>query len=248
MTPSFPITQTSIFQLKEGISLADTTSKIASPAVKAFIQLKETVKAQKGFIRQYWGHQVENSQLFVWYIDWESPEHHENFTESEGYSAYTTSLGEIFYFEKALPLTNSSFVVYTKWSSDATAALKAPVTEIAFLTLPNGSPEEAKAATEEALGHVMTNVQAVGKAWGASIGWVSKTTPSDHKAAAEGHHIALHGVFGYASIDDHMRWREAPEHAKAVETMEELATKLHLDSADIYGTDMFHVAFYHPKS
>ncbi|KAJ3773570.1 hypothetical protein FB446DRAFT_526756 [Lentinula raphanica] len=241
--------RSSIFQMREGISLADATKssdtpKLSpSPAVKTFEELCETIKTQKGFIRQYWGQQVEDPTLFVWCIDWESSDHHEAFANSEGYNTYTTALERIFDFIKAAPLTT-----FTKWSSDPTPALKAPVTEIAFLTLPDSSPEDTKRVTEEALGPILSDVQKIGKAWGAALGWVSKTTPAIHEAAPEGHHIALHGVFGYASIEDHMKWRETQEHTQAVETMEELATRVHLDSADIHGADMFHVAFYYPNS
>ncbi|KAJ3752718.1 hypothetical protein EV360DRAFT_88472 [Lentinula raphanica] len=229
LTPPI-ITQSSIFQMREGISLADATRssdtpKLSpSPAVKTFEELCETIETQKGFIRQYW---VEANRLkippssFGVSANWESSDHHEAFANSEGYNTYTTALERIFDFIKAAPLTT-----FTKWSSDPTPALKAPVTEIAFLTLPDSSPEDTKRVTEEALGPILSDVQKIGKAWGAALGWVSKTTPDIHEAAPEGHHIALHGVFGYASIEDHMKWRETQEHTQAVETMEELATRV----------------------
>ena len=74
-------------------------------------------------------------------------------------------------------------------------------------------------------------------------GVVFEAVPKGHTAAPEGQSIALHGIFGYASIEDHMRWREAPEHAQAIEIMGGLVTKLGLGSADIQGKDMFHVSF-----
>jgi len=64
-----------------------------------------------------------------------------------------------------------------------------------------------------------------------------------HAATPEGHSIALHGVFGYESIEDHMRWRETPEHAEAIKIMGSLVSNLSLGSADIQGKDMFHVKF-----
>ena len=67
--------------------------------------------------------------------------------------------------------------------------------------------------------------------------------PKRHTAAPEGQSIALHGVFGYASIEDHMRWRETPEHAEAIKIMGSLVSNLSLGSADIQGKDMFHVKF-----
>lgn len=72
---------------------------------------------------------------------------------------------------------------------------------------------------------------------------VSTTAPSS--AGKE----LLHGVFGYASIDVHMRWREHPEHSKAVDAF----AKLHregvvIECANIPGIDpetgYFHVHFH----
>ena len=58
----------------------------------------------------------------------------------------------------------------------------------------------------------------------------------------------LHGVFGYASIDDHMTWREQPEHAKAGENFKDLEKgNLSRRPANVYGIDpitrYFHVKF-----
>lgn len=59
----------------------------------------------------------------------------------------------------------------------------------------------------------------------------------------------LHGVFGYASIDDHMKWREQPEHGKASEIFEDLERRnLSLRPASVHGLDLstgyFHVKFH----
>ena len=84
---------------------------------------------------------------------------------------------------------------------------------------------------------------------------------SDHKkvfetknatdAALDGESIALHGVFGYASVEDHVRWRGTPEHALVVERMGESDLgRLGLGNASVPGgnlfvedSSMFHVRF-----
>ena len=38
-------------------------------------------------------------------------------------------------------------------------------------------------------------------------------------AVPDGASLALHGVFGYASVDDHVKWRATPEHAQVLEEM-----------------------------
>lgn len=48
----------------------------------------------------------------------------------------------------------------------------------------------------------------------------------------------LHGAFGYASIADHMKWRDHPEHGKAAEIFGDLEKKgLALRPADVPGID-----------
>jgi hypothetical protein len=57
MPASQPVTETVVLHLKEGVNLenvASGTRASISPAVKAFVQLTDTVKVQQGFIRQFW--------------------------------------------------------------------------------------------------------------------------------------------------------------------------------------------------
>ncbi len=70
-------------------------------------------------------------------------------------------------------------------------------------------------------------------------------------AAPKEQSIALHGVFGYASVDDHVRWRETPEHAQVIEDMGRSPYgKLGMGNAILPGgnlfvpdSSMFHVRF-----
>jgi hypothetical protein len=61
--------------------------------------------------------------------------------------------------------------VYTRFTSDASAALAAPVTEVAFFTMPNGTLEDAKTTIEDALMPSIQAVTTVGKSSGGAIGW-----------------------------------------------------------------------------
>ena len=58
----------------------------------------------------------------------------------------------------------------------------------------------------------------------------------------------LCGLFGYAGIDVHMRWRETPEHAQVIEAFVAMSGKgLSLEVAALPGVDVetgwFHVRF-----
>ena len=44
-------------------------------------------------------------------------------------------------------------------------------------------------------------------------------TKNPGNAVRDGESIALLGVFGYSSVDDHVKWRQTPEHAQLLEDM-----------------------------
>lgn len=70
-------------------------------------------------------------------------------------------------------------------------------------------------------------------------------------AVPDGESLALHGVFGYASVDDHVKWRATPEHAQVLEEMAQSPlgnVRLgdpNLPGGNIFVPDssMFHVVF-----
>lgn len=158
--------------------------------------------------------------------------------------------------------------MYTHFTSSTTVALTAPVTEVAFFAVPNSNSEEAKALIEEDEVSSTHPVITVGKSWGGAVGWgelmvlllcildlrkcgaVSKTK-NTNDVVASGHSIALHGVFGYASVDDHVKWRQTREHAQVLEEMARSPLgRLDLGNPKLPGgnifvpdSSMFHVRF-----
>ena len=92
-------------------------------------------------------------------------------------------MGHVFDVEVAAPLTSLTFLVvlltcgaesdsvYTRFTSDATAALAAPVTEVAFYTVPNDAREDAKTLIEDDVIDNTHPVITVGKSSGGAIGW-----------------------------------------------------------------------------
>ena len=70
----------------------------------------------------------------------------------------------------ALTCRTESDSVYTRFTSDAVAAFAAPVTEVAFFTVPDGVRVEAKMLIEKE--SIETHpVFTVGKSSGGAIGW-----------------------------------------------------------------------------
>ena len=62
--------------------------------------------------------------------------------------------------------------------------------------------------------------------------------------------IALHGLFGYDTVEDHRKWRQTPEHAQVIKDLEPLG-KFDMAASNIPGggkfveddKGMFHVSF-----
>lgn len=164
-------------------------------------------------------------------------------------------------------------LVYTRFTSDAHPALAAPVTEIAFYTVPNTALEEAKTLIEASSVENTHPVITVGKSSGGAVGWgefclprpviyvfasfdadrcaIVFDTRNASDAAPEGQSIALHGVFGYGCVGDHVRWRGTVEHAMVIEDMGRSAMgRLGMGNAVVPGgnlfvrdSSMFHVRF-----
>lgn len=77
-------------------------------------------------------------------------------------------------------------------------------------------------------------------------------TKNAGEAAPVGQSIALHGVYGYASVEDHIRWRHTPEHAQVIDDIGRSPLgDLGLGDAVMPGgnifvadSSMFHVKFF----
>jgi len=116
------------------------------------------------------------------FVDWESFGHHTAFINSSEYKSFKTIFNQLFDLKTAETFSSiippvlsdqtvlNKITVFTNWTSDSTAAFRAPVTEIAFFALPNGG-EESKQAIGDALSYVTKTILIVGKAWGSAIGW-----------------------------------------------------------------------------
>lgn len=62
-------------------------------------------------------------------------------------------------------------IAFTIWASDAAAALRAPVTEFAYFSLPDGAGEKEKNECWETLLTIPDYVTTVGGAVGSATGW-----------------------------------------------------------------------------
>lgn len=72
-------TEIVIFPLREGKKTDDTNNAVRQGLKDLF----DTLKDQNGFQRAYHGREIENPNTFRLFVDWDSPEAHEEFTKKE---------------------------------------------------------------------------------------------------------------------------------------------------------------------
>ena len=128
------------------------------------------------------------------FADWESYAHHKAFIESHEHGSFIESLKQVFDFKVTAPLTRmlpphvllicrseyaEAKLVYIRVSDieGATAAFRSGVTELAFYTLPTRPNEEMESVVEHGSVVMLRDVQTVGKAMGASLGWGELSVP-----------------------------------------------------------------------
>ncbi|CAG8973194.1 hypothetical protein HYALB_00006363 [Hymenoscyphus albidus] len=190
------------------------------------------------------GHKIEDPTIFVWLIDWASIEYHKRFMESEQYPGFLEKMEEVF----DISAKDEIFRIHTKYETDYAPAALAPVTEIAFCSLPDTAGEKERKRFDDATAQIGRDVRSVGGAVGSGASWVLPTSPKlknkiHQRREGEEESLALVAVFGYDSIETHMRWREAPEHRLATEIMSGLSQEIGLRDFEVAGGGMWHVGF-----
>lgn len=84
--------------------------------------------------------------------------------------------------------------------------MRSGVTEVAFSTLPTHPDEATQAAIAKGSVDSLRDVETIGNATGSTIGWVVDAML--HFLGSDVvNSFSLYGVFGYAGIDVHTKWR-----------------------------------------
>ncbi|KAL2429858.1 hypothetical protein ABEF95_000891 [Exophiala dermatitidis] len=84
-----PATEICFLPLQGG-SYSDDASSGVDPKFK---KMFDTILAQEGCQRLYWGRQVEHPSILTVFIDWDSVEHHEKFIACGTYKPFTDEVG-----------------------------------------------------------------------------------------------------------------------------------------------------------
>lgn len=96
-------TEIVIFPLREGKKTDDTNNAVRQGLKDLF----DTLKDQNGFQRAYHGQEIENPNTFRLFVDWDSPEAHEEFTKNE--YDYSTSFNSDYTNDKIV-ITNHLWI------------------------------------------------------------------------------------------------------------------------------------------
>ncbi|KAF8850345.1 hypothetical protein BDZ45DRAFT_633090 [Acephala macrosclerotiorum] len=199
--------------LKPGIELEGT-----SASAQAWADIIATLQRQDGYQRLYYGRTVENPNLLIMMIDWDSVDAHNKFMSLPEYTPFAQRLGLIIegiHLHHFLPTPSPPSVLGT-----------APVIE--FATFYDAAPD-FKASLEKFI-KVMDNPEGTaGHAYGEIIEEVSKH--ADGEEGKKGKAVVL--TIGWESVDTHMKFRET----------EKFKSNIGLIRGNHGGVEMFHVAF-----
>ncbi|TFK40845.1 hypothetical protein BDQ12DRAFT_711448 [Crucibulum laeve] len=91
----------------------------------------------EGYIKTYWGLQLEDKKTLYWAIVWESYEHHKAFMQSSELHVLISHL--------KVALGGKPTIQNVVYSDDATNAFTAPTTELVTFKKKDGSTDELKA-------------------------------------------------------------------------------------------------------
>ncbi|TVY37514.1 hypothetical protein LSUB1_G003464 [Lachnellula subtilissima] len=83
-----PVTECATITLKPGIDLETS----GTDSAQAWSETLSTVAKQAGYQRSYWGRQLENPNIVVWLIDWDSLAAHQTFMASPSYQPFAARL------------------------------------------------------------------------------------------------------------------------------------------------------------
>ncbi|EXJ81149.1 hypothetical protein A1O3_07438 [Capronia epimyces CBS 606.96] len=192
-----PATEICFLPLKEESYPDDATST----AGQKFKSILETILAQDGAQRLYWGPQVEHPSIYNLFIDWDSIGHHEKFIASDAYKPFS---GEIGAFLSGPP--RFYHVHFDPHPPTVALADGGPfATEFITFYFPADYSEEDQKAVEERVKKLVKVIEGTAKGFkGSAGGWVAEELDlPDGSAKAK----AFIGLLGWESVEAHLKFR-----------------------------------------
>lgn len=208
-----PVTEIAYIALKPGVDIEGST-----PEAKAWQDTLKTLSQQDGMQRTHYGRTLEEPNLLMLFVDWDSYQHHQTFIASPTYGPFVQTLA---------PLFASLHLHHVVPGAFPPAVLgQAPVIE--FATFFGAEPAF--------LANVQRFMEAVGEPDGVLGAAFGETVEADVvKHAEQGGEVeggkAVVLLIGWTSKEMHMQFRETETFAKNIGLLREKCT----------GAEMFHV-------
>ncbi|KAL6884704.1 hypothetical protein GGI43DRAFT_419394 [Trichoderma evansii] len=202
---------------------ADYSSKALEEAAQVLSRLPGAKAGYRGVL-------VEDEGIHCVVVEFKDKASFENRTKAVGMQSAGEAFKAIVNMEHGL----EPFLGFATFKHDTKEAMTANVTEFRFFSLPDKNAME-EVVIQKIIGD--TNVDehpavTVGKAKGVSMGYMWWLKPD---MAAMGCTTCFTGVFGYDSVEDYWRWRDAPEHAEVINGGKDFMKELGMKPVDMFG-------------
>jgi len=162
--------------------------------------LLDTLLQQPGVQRCYWGRQVENKDMLMWFVDWDSVDDHKKFMKSEEYKSFFDQFSTL--MDGSPTLYHAHFTPHPPNSLKDTVA---PVTEFITAYFPTDYSEEDQKTMDKNFQAMFKKFEGGKGLLAANGGWVEEevtNVKSGEKARA------YVGLAGWTSVQAHMDFRE----------------------------------------
>lgn len=190
-----PVIEVVVLKIAESTGSLEGTGGGAS----TWQQLIQTIIAQDGVKRLYWGIAVENSTILRLFVEWDSLDHHKKFQASEAHSPFIKKVLTIF--------SEFLLVAHTELSASGRDVFTSPAVELLTVFF----PAEYTSLQQDT---VTTNIQKMllaieGKAKGVRTGVTGWAIESDlknlKKPGVKGQALFL--FIGWDAVEDHIAFR-----------------------------------------
>ncbi|KAJ4365539.1 hypothetical protein N0V83_008158 [Neocucurbitaria cava] len=219
-----PVTEIALLPLKADLDLESGDAK------SAWDETLATLAKQPGLKTLFWGRQIENKDVLMMVIDWDSVDAHKTFMASPSYQPFLSTL-DTHILSSAPTLFHISFPS----TPSPLTPLSAPVTECINAYFPPSQSEDEYDTSFNTFRSKCGEIPNV-EADGLVGGWAEEK--ATHEKLGEGVEGKLFAAFvGWPSVEAHMAFRKSEEFGKIIGYLR----------TGVKGLNVFHVAFKQKK-
>ncbi|KAI9722677.1 MAG: hypothetical protein M1812_001608 [Candelaria pacifica] len=206
-----PTSEFAVFSLVTNASIEDPTSDAGT----VWNSTLDTVMAQDGYQRAYWGRQVESPDTLELVVDWESIDAHKAFTNKPIYGPFLKHLDTIL---GAPPnLIHVNFDPHPP--ARAISNNSSRVTEMCRFVFSAGLSDSQKSDFESSFVSFAKAAEKADAFRGMSSGWVVEEIEHSSLKGEKGK--AFVAAIGWQSVDGHMEFRKTDEFKDTIKVLRE---------------------------